>query len=371
MRLIKVEDVLREVNKILVPSPQTSALSFREDFKRILIVRTDRIGDVLLSTPVIKTVREIYPSAYIAMMVSPYAKDIVENNPYLDDVVIYDKDYRHKGWLSSVKFALRLRKKRFDLAIVLHPTNRVHLITFFAGIPKRVGYDRKFGFLLTDKIKHTKQFGEKHESEYSLDLLRYLGIEPKDKSSFMPIRPESEEWVEELCARESIKDSDRLLAVHPGASCPSKIWPAERFARVADKLVDKYGFKVLIIAGPKDLKIAERVIKNIQHPAINLAGMTSVSQLASLLRRCQLFISNDSGPVHIASAVGTPVISIFGRNQKGLSPKRWGPIGKRDRILHKEVGCIECLAHNCKKEFACLKAITVDEVVKVADSILK
>jgi heptosyltransferase-2 len=112
-------------------------------------------------------------------------------------------------------------------------------------------------------------------------------------------------------------------------------------------------------------------MKHLRRPAINLAGKISVSQLASLLKQCRLFISNDSGPVHIASAVGAPVISIFGRNQRGLSPIRWGPTAKRDRILHKEVGCIECLAHDCVKEFACLKAITADDVVAVADEILK
>jgi ADP-heptose:LPS heptosyltransferase len=137
-----------------------------------------------------------------------------------------------------------------------------------------------------------------------------------------------------------------------------------------DRLADKYGLKVLLVAGPKDIVLAQNVIKNMHHRAVNLAGKTSVSHLASVLKRCKLFISNDSGPVHIASAVGIPVISIFGRNQKGLSPKRWGPVGKRDKILHKEVGCIECLAHNCTKRFACLKAITVDDVLGAADSIL-
>ena len=104
--------------------------------------------------------------------------------------------------------------------------------------------------------------------------------------------------------------------------------------------------------------------------AINLAGRSSVSQLASIIKRCQLFISNDSGPVHIASALGTPVISIFGRDQKGLSPRRWGPVGLKDKILHKQVGCIECLAHNCEKEFACLKAIEVKDVLGAASQIL-
>jgi len=367
MEIIQVEDVMRALRNVFTKNYELRATSY----KRILIVRTDRIGDVLLSTPVIKALREASPQAYIAMMVSPNAKDIVEGNPYLDEVIVYDKDGKHKKWRRSIKFALNLRKKKFDLAVILHPINRAHLVTFFAGIPKRVGYGRKMGFLLTDKIKHTKHLGEKHESEYNLDLVRHLGIEPKDKDIFMPIRPESERWVNELFKEEGIMPADKLLAIHPCASCPSKIWPRERFTQLADKLVKKYGFKVFLVAGSKDVSAVESIAKHLPNSTINLGGRVSISQLASVLKRCQLFISNDSGPVHIASAVGTPVISIFGRNQAGLSPKRWGPLGKKDKFLHKSVGCITCLAHNCKKDFACLKAISVDDVLKVADEILK
>lgn len=370
LKVIKPQDVLREVRNILSGNQKPEAKNQKHDYKRILIVRTDRIGDVLLSTPVIKALRDEYPHAYIAMMVAPGVKDIVDGNPYLDEVIIYDKDGKHKSWFRSIKFTLRLRKKRFDLAIILHPTNRVHLITYFCGIPERVGYDRKLGFLLTQRLKHTKQLGIKHELEYNLDLLSQLGIESKDKQLFMPIKKESEEWLEDFFRVHNLQAPDRLLAVHPAASCPSKIWPNERFAEVADRLIEKFGFKVLVVAGPRDLTLAQNLIQHMHHAAINLAGKTSVSQLASVLKRCQLFISNDSGPVHIACGVGTPVISIFGRNQKGLSPKRWGPLGKRCEVLHKEVGCIECLAHNCVKEFACLKAITVDDVLKAADRVM-
>jgi heptosyltransferase-2 len=380
LRLIKVEDVLRQSREMLNNGNNGDGSIFKKNrtvpiiFKRILIVRTDRIGDVLLSTPVIKAVREKYPHAFIAMVVSPYAKDIVEGNPYLDEVIIYDKEGKHKSWPRSIKFARNLEKKRFDLAIVLHPTNRAHLLSFLAGIPKRVGYDRKLGFLLTDRIPHTKERGEKHELEYNLDLLRYLKIDVKDKNLFMPIKKESEEWVDDLFKQEGIKAQDKLLAINPAASCPSKVWHHERFAEVADELAQKYGFKILVVSGSKDLLIAQNVIKNMRSSVVSLAGKTSVSQLASLLKRCSLFISNDSGPVHIASGVGTPVISIFGRKQRGLSPKRWGPVGLRDKVLHKDVGCIECiecLAHNCKKQFACLKAISVEDVVSCADSVLK
>jgi heptosyltransferase-2 len=370
MSLIKVEDVLRAARNLLARGCELQATS-HEVFKRILIVRTDRIGDVLLSTPVIKAMRQACPSAYIAMMVSPYTKEIVDGNPYLDSVITYDKDNMHKSWQRTLRFAHNLKKRKFDLALVLHPTNRVHLVTFLAGIPKRIGYGRKLGFLLTEMIKHTKHLGQKHEVEYNLDLVRHLGIEPQDRSLFMPIKPAAEEWAVQAFKQEGIKEGDKLLAIHPGASCPSKIWPNERFAEVADKLVEKCGFKVLLISGPKDAGLAHKVIKNMRHPAVDFSGRTSVAQLASLLKRCRLFISNDSGPVHIATAVGTPVISIFGRNQPGLSPKRWGPVGENDKALHKDAGCIECLAHNCIRGFLCLKEISAADVLNMVDLVLK
>jgi heptosyltransferase-2 len=377
MQLVRPEDVLRQARALLVtnhlPAGQAGkpqVISKIPDFKRILIVRTDRIGDVLLSTPVIKVLRDNYPYAYIAMMVSPYGKSIIEDNPYLDEVIVYDKDSKHKSWARSLKFAQNLKKKKFDATIILHPTNRVHLLAFYSGIRRRIGYDRKHGFLLTDKIRHTKQLGEKHESEYALDLVRHLGIRVQDKDIFLALKPESETWAEELLDKQGIKKTDKLLAIHPGASCPSKIWPNERFAEVADRLIKKYGFKVLVIGGPKDTALGQAVIKHMHQPAIDISGRTSVSQLASILKKCSLFISNDSGPVHIASCVGIPVISIFGRSQKGLGPLRWGPTGKKSKVVHKNVGCIECLAHNCVKEFACLKAITVDDIIDAADSLL-
>jgi len=369
MSLIKVEDVFKAAKKMLSTDYGLRTTDY-PDFKRILITRTDRIGDVLLSTPVIKALRDNYPNAYIAMMVSPYARDIVQGNPNLDEVIILDKDGPHKGFPATLKLAKKIEEKRFDLALILHPTNRVHLITFLAGIPKRIGYDRKLGFLLTDRIKHTKQEGQKHESEYNFDLLKVLGINEGDKSLSIPLKAESEKWAEDLFANEGIKISDKLLVINPTASCPSKIWPAERFAQTANELAKRHGFKLLLVAAAKDTAVAQKVIRNLQSPVIDLSGKTSISQLASLIKRCALFISNDSGPVHIASAVGTPVISIFGRNQKGLSPRRWGPLGKKDKFLHKPAGCISCLAHNCQKDFACLKAITVEDVINAAGEIL-
>jgi heptosyltransferase-2 len=371
MRSLNSEVATRVAEDLLFARDSQDSRDIDFYYKRILIIRTDRIGDVVLSTPVFKAVRDRYPNAHIAVMVRPYVKDIVEGNPYVDELIIYDKYGVHKSVWGSFRFARNLKNKQFDLAIILHPTNRVNIISFIAGIPKRVGYNKKCGFFLTDKLEHSKQLGEKHEADYSLDVLRVLGIQTSDKSLFMPLKQESEYYIEEIFKMNKLSAGDRLVAFHPGASCPSKRWPVERFAQVANLLIEKYSIKPIIVSSREEINLANAVAKDIRSPTVNLAGKTSISQLASLLKRCKLFISNDSGPVHVCSAVGTPVIVIFGRNQAGLSPIRWGPLGKNDRVVHKEVGCRECLAHNCKKGFLCLKAVTPDDVIEEVDELSK
>jgi len=264
-------------------------------FKRILITRTDRIGDVLLSTPLIKTLRKNFPQGHIAMMVRPYARDIVLGNPYLDEVIIYDKYGSQRSFSTSMKLAWSLKEKKFDLALILHPTNRAHWITFLAGIKKRVGFNRKFGFLLTDKIEHKKQEGKKHELEYTLDAIRVLGIEPEDRDLFMPIRKKSEMYIEEFLTSCAVRRGERIVALNPCASCPSKIWPVERLAQVADKLTDEFKVKVVVVSGPDDIDIGRDLVKLMHGPCVDASGKTTISELASLLRRCHLFISNDSG----------------------------------------------------------------------------
>ena len=337
----------------------------------ILLTRTDRIGDVVLSTPAIKAVRDKYPDAYIAFMVRPYANDIVEGNPYLDEVIEYDKAGRHKSFLSTVKFALSLRKKKFDIAIMLHPTNRVHIIAFIAGIPRRIGYDRKMSFLLTDRVPHLKQKGRKHELEYTLDLLKSIGIEAMDKTLFIPVREKDMNAIEIVLDEWHIGKEVPLIAINPGASSMSKRWLPENFAKVADALAGSLKARIFLVSDKANAEFAEKVSKNMKYEPINLAGKTSVGELVALISKCSIFISNDSGPVHIACAVETPVVSIFGRNNPGLSAKRWGPTGEKSIFLHKDVGCSECLAESCQKNFKCLEAITPDEVLSAVEALIK
>ncbi len=339
-------------------------------YKRILIIRIDKIGDLVLSTPVIKAVRDAYPGSYIAAVVRPYTHEIIKENPYLDEVITYDKAKNGKGILKNIKFILDLRKRRFDLALILHPKNRTHIITFLAGIPERVGYDKKMGALLTKKIPHLKQYGLKHEIDYTLDILRYIGIEPKEKSLYVGTDKSSQKKIDGIFVENGISEDDIIVTIHPGSSCPSKRWKAEHFAKVADSLAEKYKAKIIIIAGPKDNGFGDKTAGLMKAQNMNLSGKTTIPDLVSILSRSHLFISNDSGPVHIACAVGTPTISIFGRSDRGLSPARWKPIGKKDIALHKDVGCEICLSHNCKLGFKCLEAISTDEVLAAAERIL-
>ncbi|MDD5504255.1 MAG: glycosyltransferase family 9 protein [Candidatus Omnitrophica bacterium] len=345
----------------------------RQKLKRekILLIRTDRIGDLILTTPAIKAVRCAYPGAHIAMIVRPYTQDIVRENPFLDEIIVYDKLSKHRSWLAGFRFAMELKRKGFGMALIFNPTNRMHITAFLAGIPRRIGYDNKLRFLLTNAVKNTKHLGLKHERDYAIDMLKAVGIYSDEKELCFNVNGFSGERAREALLAEGINDKDRFVVIHPGASCPSKIWPAERFAGLADALVRSYGVKVVIVSGAAaaDSACALSVQRFMQYTPVLFAGSLDIGCLAALIKKSVLFISNDSGPVHIAVAVGTPVVDIFGRSQSGLGPLRWGPLGPRDIVMHKDAGCGQaCLAHDCKRNFACLLSVSVDDVFKAIAS---
>lgn len=339
--------------------------------KRILVIRLDRLGDVVLSTPVLQALRQHFPHAFIAMMVRSACRDVLAGNPHLNEVLLYEKEGAHRSLRGTIRFARQLRRYEFDTALVLHPSNRSHWIPWLARIPVRIGYARKCGWLLTYRVPHRKQEGNKHEAVYTLELLCAFGLRPPPPQLLVPVSSEAVQRVEQLLREASIHPTDRLIAVHPSASCVSKRWMPERFAQVADRLVTEHGVRICLVAGGSDAIYANQAAAAMHAPVLNLAGRLSVAELAALLRRCRFLISNDSGPVHVAAAVGTPVVDIFGRNQRGLSPTRWGPLGEGHVVLHKEVGCVTCLAHNCDIGFLCLTSLTVEEVYRAAVTVLE
>lgn len=333
---------------------------------RILVTRTDRIGDLVLSTPVFQSLREKFPQAWIACLTFCENRELVEGNPYLNEVILYDKKGREKGLFGNIRFASELAKKKFDVVIHLHATNRMHLVTWLARIPIRIGYDRKNGWALTHAYSDRKKEGKKHEAEYSFDLLKDLDIQaPSELTPFFPLKDRSRQSFEELLRHHEIPTDKPWIVFNPSASCPSKIWPAERFGELANQMTEKYPDSIFIVIGThKDQPLIDRLKRSIQVPLYDLSERLSLGMLGWLLKKAELLISNDSGPVHVANAVGTPVISIFGRKQAGLSPARWRPLGKTSRVVWKDVGCLECLAHNCQIHFLCLDAISVNDVMK-------
>ncbi len=339
------------------------------NIKKILISRTDRIGDVVLSTPVFWAIKKKYPNAYISVMVVKETAPIVQGNPWIDEVIILDKKGRHKSWLQTFFFGLSLRNRKFDVAIHLHPKNRVNVISWAANVPVRIGYKVSLGnhgkndFLLTHKIPEQKWQGKKHEVEYNFDLLKFINVsQPERLPLYFPL---AEQGLNDLMQLMPQGLNDRYVVFHPSASCISKRWPPERLAQVADRLSSRFGVLPVIIGEGEGIAHANEMQNNMKEKSLNLSGRLSLGMLGWLLKGARLLVSNDSGPVHVAAAVETPVISIFGRNQPGLSPIRWRPISERGTYIHKDVGCTVCLAHKCEINFKCLTELLVDDVLNV------
>jgi heptosyltransferase-2 len=353
-----------------------------KEFRNILVVRTDRMGDVVLTTPALKALREAYPDARISVLVSMYTKAIIEGNPCVDEVWVDDRTNTHGGLRGFWRLVLEIRKRKFDAAVIYHTKRRTNLLCFFAGIPYRLGYKNdKFGFLLTDPVWDERHYGRKHEARYCLDLVRHMGGVSSDILSKSPdelaadlyvsIPPDAEAWVDELLKETDALRKGRLIAVHPGASDPSKRWPEHLFEELMGQLFDRYKGTIILVGTEDTSGAAKGIVSSVRGPVLDLTGKTNVSQLAGLLKRCDLLISNDSGPVHLAAGVGTPVVSIFTRNQPGINPSRWRPLGRKSRV----VSVPEDSRMSFRKALPIaprhMEAVTAQDVLEAVDAIFK
>ena len=307
-------------------------------FDNILIIRTDRIGDVVLTTPAIKALRKAYPMAKLSILVAPSTKDLVWPSPYLDEVLVDDRAGRHQGVIGLLKLARDIRRKHFDAVFVFHTKRRSNLVAFLAGIPFRTGYkNEKLGFLLTNPIKDFRTQGQKHEAQYCLDVLKTIGAENNDLDLFVATQKEAEIWANEWLNSYEVK-SGEMIAVHCGSSDPAKCWPVEKFAKLMDALHQRYNLKIVLLGAGDTVECSHQIKQQTTFTPLDVTGQTSLAQTVSLLRRCRLLISNDSGPVHIAAAVGINVISLFMRDQPGINPQRWKPLTDKGLYLYSAEG---------------------------------
>ncbi len=339
--------------------------------QRILIVRTDRIGDVVLTTPAIAALRKRVPDGYIAVLVSASTADLVKGNPHLDEVLIDDRAGKNRGFWGFFRLVGELKKMRFDAVINFHTKKRTNLACFLAGIPKRIGYqNEKFGFLLTDPLPDERPLGIKHEAQYCLDVLGVLGITGERIEMYVPVPDLSRAWVEEMFRKHQWDHVRPLIAIHSGSSCPTKKWPVEYFSELMSMLDRKYHGGFVLLGGKDNVETALELMKRCGVKNVfDLTGQISLAQLAAVLERCDLLVSNDSGPVHIAAALNTRVVSIFTRNQPGINPERWRPLGKRSAFVAPSLDMTVSFTDGKVDDPKYLYRITPQEVMTAVDAI--
>ncbi|RJQ19009.1 MAG: lipopolysaccharide heptosyltransferase II [Nitrospiraceae bacterium] len=332
------------------------------------------IGDAVLATPAIRAIRRAYPDARLSLLVKPWVSDIFKGNPDVDEIILYDE--RFKGIAGKLKLARELRKKRFDAAILLQNAFDAALIAWLAGIPERIGYDRDLrGFFLTKAIPVTKEILSQHQVYYYLDLLKSTGIEAKEAHPYIFLTEDERQWAKNIVRAngpsplpQSPYPNPRLLVgINPGATYGSaKRWMPERFAEVIRRTIDELNGNVIIFGSAAERGIADEIIGKLgtfdpEHGTniLNMAGKTTLRELAALIAECDAFITNDSGPMHMASALFVPVVAIFGSTNKTAT----GPFGEGHKIITKDLPCSPCMERECpEKHLDCMSAITSDEV---------
>lgn len=340
--------------------------------QKILIIRTDRIGDVVLTTPAVRSLRKSFPSAHISILVSPITRELVEGSPDIHEVLVDDRESWHKGAMSFWSLVFQLRKKKFGCVINFHTKRRTNLLGFFAGIPQRVGYrNEKYGFFLTHPLKDLRPQGLKHEAEYCLDVVRAIGATQTTLETFVPVQPQAEEWAVKILDAQGLLSNRGPVAIHAGASDETKRWPAPWFAEIIDRMANEYGCSFVLVGGPESRMASDQIQKAVAIEVVNLTGQTTIGQLAAVLKHSRMLISNDSGPVHIADALGTPVVSIFTRNQPGINPERWRPLGPASRVVAPRPQPGISFARGKITDPSYLKEVTVEHVWEAVDAVYK
>lgn len=292
-----------------------------------------------------------FPNAKIDFLTEPPAKEIIEGNPFVDELIIFEREN------NSFRNFLNLRKRKYDLVIDLFCNPRSALITFITGAKYRVGYAfRGRSYAYNVKLKPRKEVY--HNVEFNLDALRALGFEIVDKEIYMPLSDESENFAQKFWVGYNLNNK-LLIALNPAGTWETKRWGIEKFAELGNMLAENLGAKILILWGnEKELKDAEKIHSLMKIKPI-IPPKTNLKQLASILKRCSFMVSNDSGPMHIATAVGTPTLGIYGPT----NPYAQGPYGEKHLWVRKEdLNCIACNLTKCSIGNVCMRDLSVEEV---------
>ena len=335
---------------------------------KILIRSVNWIGDAVMTTPAIGVVREQFPKSEITLLANPLVSELFTPHEFVDRVITFDSKGAHKGIIGRLRLAGEIRRQNFDVAIILPNSFDSALVPWLAGIPVRLG-KRSDGrsLLLTHSYAASDRPG-RHEVKYYLDLLGYFGIKGRTTSPNLTTTHEEERHAATLLNDHGIGEQDFVLGINPGASYGSaKRWYPERFADLALRLAKEWNAKVIVFGSTGEKDIAAAIEQLMAGNCLNLCGSTGVRELMALIRRCDFFITNDSGPMHIAAAFGVPLVAIFGpTDHKGTSPYNC-----KATVVRKDVPCAPCKLRECPTDHRCMIAVTADDVVEAAIALRK
>jgi len=317
--------------------------------RRILVRANNWIGDVVMISPAVKALRERFTGAEIAILARPWVLDALAANPYFDRLIPYESPGRHTGLIGKIRLAAELRRQRFDMAVLFQKAFEAALLAKAAGIPVRVGHDTdRRGWLLTDRVPVTPESARRHHVDFFLEVAEACGCTPTTRVPFFALADEDRAWAEGFldgAAREGGgaaaqgRDAAAALppraaeapgarrpfvAIHPGGSKAPRAWHAERFAELARALGAERGLVPLVVGDAGDAAAGAEIARAVPGTLV-AAGRTTVRRMGALIERSALFVGNDSGPMHIAGAVGTPTVGIFGPGTPEKTSPRGGP----------------------------------------------
>ena len=345
-----------------------------KDYKNILVINLMHIGDLMLVTPVLRTLRANYPKARISLLADKKLADLVQYNKWIDECLLIDKKGVDDSLPNFIRYIFSLRKKKYDLVINLHRNERASALAAFSGADRIVGYSKPgFSMFFSQVLPNLKAV--KHQIHSHFDVLEQaVGIEKIDDGGLeMWLPKEAEERAEKIW-HEHFTPGKRVVALNIGASWKTKRWIDSYFAQCADQLIEE-GYELAFFGGPMDLEIVEACIEQMKHKDSRsytvLTGKVSLAELGALLKKCVLFITTDSGPMHVGVAQNVPIVTMF-----GASPvPGFYPYDAKDVLIKTPEPCHPCGIHECplegERHMACMKNITVDIVMKYAHELLE
>ncbi len=339
--------------------------------EKILLVQTSFLGDLVLTTPLLAEIRRRFPRALISLLCRRELSDVLAADPEIHEIIAYDKRGPRGGWTGLWRMAQELRARGFDLALSVHKSLRTALLLFLAGIPRRVGFRQSAGWFLYHLRPRRAAAG--HDVERSLSLLSAVEIAPPTANPALRVEVSAQVRadVERIFRASGISGDGMIFGVNPGSVWATKRWTPEGYAELIRRLRESYGGEVLLFGGPDDREVVDRILDLSNHGGTSLVGKIGLRELAGAIERCRVFITNDSGPMHIAVARGVPTAAIFCATTRELG---FYPYSANAVVIEKSLSCRPCAPHGGLRcplgTEDCMRLISADDVMRGVDLLL-